>query len=43
MLQARGFAVEQVADGNEAIERARRFIPNLVVADIQLQDVSGST
>ena len=41
MLLAGGFAVEQVADGNEAIERARRFIPNLVVMDIQLQDVSG--
>jgi two-component system cell cycle response regulator DivK len=41
VLQAGGFAVEQVADGNEAIECARRFIPNLVVMDIQLQDVSG--
>ncbi len=41
VLQAGGFAVEQVADGHEAIERARRFIPNLVVMDIQLQDVSG--
>ena len=41
VLLAGGFAVEQVADGNEAIERARQFIPNLVVMDIQLQDVSG--
>lgn len=41
VLQASGFAVEPVADGNVAIERARSFIPNLVVMDIQLQDVSG--
>ncbi|HEU4652292.1 MAG TPA: response regulator [Croceibacterium sp.] len=40
-MQAGGFAVEPVADGNVAIERARSFIPNLVVMDIQLQDVSG--
>ena len=41
VLQAGGFAVEPVADGNMAIERARSFFPNLVVMDIQLQDVSG--
>ncbi len=41
VLQAGGFAVEPVADGNLAIERARAFTPNLVVMDIQLQDVSG--
>jgi two-component system cell cycle response regulator DivK len=41
VLQAGGFAVEQVADGHEAIAKARSFIPNLVVMDIQLQDVSG--
>lgn len=41
VLQAGGFAVEPVADGNQAIERARAFTPNLVVMDIQLQDVSG--
>lgn len=41
VLRANGFAVEPVADGNDAIERARIFIPNLVVMDIQLQDVSG--
>jgi two-component system cell cycle response regulator DivK len=40
VLQAGGFAVEPVADGNVAIERARSFIPNLVVMDIQLQDWS---
>ena len=41
VLTASGFAVEPVADGNEAIETARRFFPNLVVMDIQLQEVSG--
>lgn len=41
VLQASGFAVEPVADGAEAIERARAFFPNLVIMDIQLQDISG--
>jgi two-component system cell cycle response regulator DivK len=41
VLQAGGFAVEPVADGNLAIEAARSFFPNLVVMDIQLHDVSG--
>jgi two-component system cell cycle response regulator DivK len=41
VLQASGFAVEPVADGEVAIERARSFIPNLVIMDIQLQNVSG--
>jgi two-component system, cell cycle response regulator DivK len=41
VLQAGGFSVEPVADGNLAIEAARAFTPNLVVMDIQLQDVSG--
>lgn len=41
VLQAGGFDVESVADGVSFIDRARRFIPNLVVMDIQLHDVSG--
>lgn len=41
VLQASGFAVEPVADGHSAIERAKEFFPNLVIMDIQLQDVSG--
>lgn len=41
VLQASGFSVEPVADGHEAIAKARIFSPNLVVMDIQLQDVSG--
>ncbi len=41
LLKANGFAVEPVADGREAIERTRQFVPNLVIMDIQLQGVSG--
>ena len=41
VLQASGFAVEPVADGAVAIERAKAFFPNLVIMDIQLQDISG--
>ncbi|MEO6153845.1 MAG: response regulator [Croceibacterium sp.] len=41
VLRASGFAVQPVADGNHAIDEARRFEPNLVVMDIQLHDVSG--
>ncbi len=41
VLAAGGFAVEPCADGNMTLERARGFLPNLVVMDIQLQDVSG--
>ncbi|KAJ8134846.1 hypothetical protein OY671_011942, partial [Metschnikowia pulcherrima] len=37
-----GFTVEPVADGREAIERTRSFVPNLVIMDIQLPNVSGS-
>ena len=41
LLRANGFAVEPVADGREAIERARIFVPNLVIMDIQLPNISG--
>ena len=41
VLLAGGFAVEPVADGETAIERAKAFTPNLVIMDIQLQDISG--
>jgi two-component system cell cycle response regulator DivK len=33
--------VEPVADGREALDRARQFVPNLVIMDIQLPNVSG--
>jgi two-component system, cell cycle response regulator DivK len=41
VLTAGGFTVEPVADGHQVLARARSFVPNLVVMDIQLQDVSG--
>ncbi|RKF20591.1 response regulator [Altericroceibacterium spongiae] len=41
VLRASGFEVEPVADGHAAIERTRDFMPDLVIMDIQLQDVSG--
>jgi two-component system, cell cycle response regulator DivK len=41
ILRAHGFAVEGVGDGNEVIAKARDFVPNLVVMDIQLPNISG--
>lgn len=41
LLKANGFVVEPVADGREAIERARQFVPNLIIMDIQMPEVSG--
>ncbi|HEX7753391.1 MAG TPA: response regulator [Novosphingobium sp.] len=41
VLKSQGFAVEPVADGLEALERARGFVPNLIIMDIQLPNVSG--
>lgn len=41
VLKSQGFAVEPVADGKEALDRAREFVPNLIIMDIQLADVSG--
>ena len=41
VLVSQGFAVEPVADGRDALERARDFVPNLVIMDIQLPNISG--
>jgi two-component system cell cycle response regulator DivK len=41
LLRAKGFTVEPVADGREAIEKTRLFMPHLVIMDIQLPNVSG--
>lgn len=41
VLASQGYAVEPVADGRDALERARQFVPNLVIMDIQLPNVSG--
>jgi len=41
LLRAHEFETEPVRDGREAVERARTFVPNLIVMDIQLPYVSG--
>jgi two-component system cell cycle response regulator DivK len=41
VLRSQGFAVEPVADGSEALERARQFVPNLIIMDIQMPNISG--
>lgn len=41
VLKSQGFAVEPVADGHAALDKAREFVPNLIIMDIQLADVSG--
>ncbi|TCM16975.1 two-component system cell cycle response regulator DivK [Novosphingobium sp. PhB165] len=41
VLRSQGYSVEPVADGLDALERAREFVPNLVIMDIQLPNVSG--
>lgn len=41
VLVANGFVVEPCADGNEVLPRARDFVPNLVIMDIQLPHISG--
>jgi two-component system cell cycle response regulator DivK len=41
VLRSQGYAVEPCADGLDALERARQFVPNLVIMDIQLPNVSG--
>jgi len=41
VLKSQGYSVEPVADGLVALERARAFVPNLIIMDIQLPNVSG--
>lgn len=41
LLRAHGFETEPVRDGREALDRARAFVPDLVVMDIQMPHVSG--
>lgn len=41
VLKSQGYAVEPVGDGLDALERARQFVPNLIIMDIQLPNVSG--
>jgi two-component system cell cycle response regulator DivK len=41
VLRSQGYAVEPCADGLEALGKARDFVPNLIIMDIQLPNVSG--
>jgi two-component system cell cycle response regulator DivK len=41
VLKSQGFAVEPVNDGRDALDKARSFVPNLIIMDIQLPNVSG--
>ena len=41
LLKANGFAVEPIADGRDVLVRAREFVPNLIIMDIQLPNISG--
>jgi two-component system, cell cycle response regulator DivK len=41
VLRSQGFVVEPVADGGEALARARQFEPNLIIMDIQMPNISG--
>jgi len=41
VLKSQGYAVEPVSDGRDALDRARSFVPNLIIMDIQLPNVSG--
>jgi two-component system cell cycle response regulator DivK len=41
LLTAHGHLCEPVSDSRDAIEVARRFVPDLVITDIQLPHVSG--
>jgi len=41
LLRAHGYLTEPVRDGRDAIAKARDFMPDLMVTDIQLPHVSG--
>jgi two-component system cell cycle response regulator DivK len=41
LLRAHGFVAEPVRDGREAVGRARTFVPDLIIMDIQMPHVTG--
>ena len=41
LLRAHAYVAEPVRDGREAVERARSFVPDLIVMDIQMPHISG--
>ena len=41
LLRAHAYEAEPVRDGREALERARDFLPDLIIMDIQMPYISG--
>ncbi|WP_242119493.1 response regulator [Sphingomonas lacusdianchii] len=41
LLRAHGYDTEPVRDGREAVTRARGFLPDLIITDIQLPHMTG--
>jgi two-component system cell cycle response regulator DivK len=41
LLRAHDYETAPVRDGREAVKRAREFLPDLIIMDIQLPHVSG--
>ncbi|KQM31324.1 response regulator [Sphingomonas sp. Leaf10] len=41
LLGAHGYDTEPVRDGREAVTRARGFLPDLIITDIQLPHMTG--
>ncbi len=41
VLRSQGYDIEPVADGRDALEKARAFSPDLIIMDIQLPNISG--
>jgi DNA-binding response OmpR family regulator len=41
LLEIEGYQIEVAVDGEEAMEKARRFLPHLVILDLMLPKVSG--
>jgi two-component system cell cycle response regulator DivK len=41
VLEAQGYTILQTRDGMEALDMAREHLPNLILMDIQLPEVSG--
>ncbi|RVU04739.1 response regulator [Novosphingobium umbonatum] len=41
VLKSQGYVVEPVGDGRVALESARSFVPDLIIMDIQLPNISG--
>ena len=41
LLAAHAYEAEPVRDGREAVDRARGFVPDLIIMDIQMPHISG--